>query len=252
MEDAVNPGWEEEAGRPRRAQRPVNGAEAPRHFHVCAFFDSRDEAYQVLAPLDREAQCRRERSLHFVAPAAVEEHRGRLQAVGVDVAGCEACGQLALRAWPGDGSRFDLHELLALMAQAVAHGEPIGAALRAPLRVTSQMGWTMRDGIDRLDVLEYEARLNVLLDQHDQPAICVYDLARLDGATMMDLLRTHPSTLIGGVLRENPFFTPPAEMLRELSARRAMGRRRGLPPLAAMPPATPGVAPAPTNERPTG
>ena len=37
---------------------------------------------------------------------------------------------------------------------------------------------------------------------------------------MMDLLRTHPLTLIGGVVQENPFFTPPAEMLKELRARK--------------------------------
>ena len=62
--------------------------------------------------------------------------------------------------------------------------------------------------------------LNALLAERRQLAICVYDLASLDGTLMMDLLRTHPLTMIGGVLRENPFFTPPAEMLRELSARK--------------------------------
>jgi hypothetical protein len=36
---------------------------------------------------------------------------------------------------------------------------------------------------------------------------------------MMDLLRTHPLTLVGGVVQENPFYTPPREMLEELRAR---------------------------------
>ncbi len=35
----------------------------------------------------------------------------------------------------------------------------------------------------------------------------------------MDILRTHPMAIIGGVLRENPFFVPPDELLAELRQR---------------------------------
>lgn len=35
----------------------------------------------------------------------------------------------------------------------------------------------------------------------------------------MDIMRTHPMVIIGGILQENPFFVPPAEMLRELRGR---------------------------------
>ena len=35
----------------------------------------------------------------------------------------------------------------------------------------------------------------------------------------MDILRTHPMVIIGGVLQSNPFWVPPDEFLRELSAR---------------------------------
>jgi hypothetical protein len=36
----------------------------------------------------------------------------------------------------------------------------------------------------------------------------------------MDILRTHPMVIIGGVLQENPFFVPPEEFLKELHERR--------------------------------
>ncbi len=39
----------------------------------------------------------------------------------------------------------------------------------------------------------------------------------------MDILRTHPMVVIGGVLQENPFFVPPDEFLRELRARAGNG-----------------------------
>jgi len=35
----------------------------------------------------------------------------------------------------------------------------------------------------------------------------------------MDIMRTHPMVIIGGILQENPFFVPPDEMLRELRER---------------------------------
>ena len=39
----------------------------------------------------------------------------------------------------------------------------------------------------------------------------------------MDILRTHPMVIVGGVLQVNPFFVPPDEFLRELRARRDAG-----------------------------
>jgi len=35
----------------------------------------------------------------------------------------------------------------------------------------------------------------------------------------MDILRTHPAVIIGGILQENPYFVPPEEMLREIRQR---------------------------------
>lgn len=37
----------------------------------------------------------------------------------------------------------------------------------------------------------------------------------------MDILRTHPMVVMGGALRENPFFVPPDQLLAELSQRTA-------------------------------
>jgi len=35
----------------------------------------------------------------------------------------------------------------------------------------------------------------------------------------MDILRTHPMVIIGGIVQENPFFVPPDEFLCELRER---------------------------------
>jgi hypothetical protein len=45
--------------------------------------------------------------------------------------------------------------------------------------------------------------------------ICAYDVSRFDGSFIIDILRTHPLVLIGGLLQENPFFVAPSEFLKE-------------------------------------
>jgi len=45
---------------------------------------------------------------------------------------------------------------------------------------------------------------------------------------VVDIMRTHPMIIIGGVLQENPFFVPPDEFLRELQER-ATGREAASP-----------------------
>jgi hypothetical protein len=40
----------------------------------------------------------------------------------------------------------------------------------------------------------------------------------------MDIMRTHPVVIIGGMLQENPFFIPPDQLLLEIKDRRSLGR----------------------------
>jgi hypothetical protein len=39
--------------------------------------------------------------------------------------------------------------------------------------------------------------------------------------TLVDIMRTHPMAIIGGILRQNPFFVPLQEFLGKLRDRRA-------------------------------
>jgi DNA-binding NarL/FixJ family response regulator len=52
-------------------------------------------------------------------------------------------------------------------------------------------------------------------------SICAYDLGQFRGDIIINIMRTHPMVIIGGILQENPFFVPPDEFVRELRERRA-------------------------------
>ena len=48
--------------------------------------------------------------------------------------------------------------------------------------------------------VEYEMRLNDVLPNYDDPVICTYDVNLLTAPLAVDILRTHPVAIIGGVL----------------------------------------------------
>jgi hypothetical protein len=111
------------------------------------------------------------------------------------------------------GGIFDQEAMLTLLDETLGHS-------RSPrIRLVADMGWAAerQDFCDLL--LEYEARANAVHPKHAHIVICVYDVARFGGDVLIDVLRTHPMALIGGVLQVNPFFVPAAEFLAELRSR---------------------------------
>jgi hypothetical protein len=52
--------------------------------------------------------------------------------------------------------------------------------------------------------------------RHDDAVICTYyNLTKFGGDTIIDILRTHPMVVVGGILHQNPFFVPPDVFLQE-------------------------------------
>jgi hypothetical protein len=190
------------------------------HFHVCAFFDSRDQEYDVLAPFFKEGIDQGEKNIHIINPTNMADHRKRLTNAGIDTHSCEACGQLEVQPWQGayldDDGAFNKDRMLKTLEDACKAAQDAGFSR---VRIMGNMDWVFNDVPGSRDILAYEAEVNEVLSQNRQPAVCVYDIAKLSGSMMMDLLRTHPLTLINGVVQENPFYTPASQMLTELAER---------------------------------
>ena len=88
-------------------------------------------------------------------------------------------------------------------------------------RIVCQMDWAA-DSPSHIDnLVEFESRVNEVWHRHEDAVICVYDLAKFGGDTVIDIMRTHPMIIIGGILQHNPFYMPPEEFLRERRERRA-------------------------------
>jgi hypothetical protein len=121
------------------------------------------------------------------------------------------------------GGRFDKDAMLALIQEALKTGSTLGFPLT---RMIAHAESVLEDWPSVNDWIEYESRLNDVLPRYDDPVICTYDANLLSGTIAVDILRTHPVAIIGGLLHENPFFVRPDVLLREVAG------RRGAPPTA--------------------
>src|SRR6185295_5954591 len=113
--------------------------------------------------------------------------------------------------------RFDQDRMLQVF-EKLASGSVRGGGF--PLsRIVCRMDWVVESG-SRDSVVEFEARVNDVWRRHDDAVICTYHLPKFGGDTVIDILRTHPMVIIGGILQQNPFFVPPEVFLREFRERR--------------------------------
>jgi hypothetical protein len=153
------------------------------------------------------------------------EHRDdrvrQLKGHGIDVASATSSGQLEMRRWEEaylkGGKGFDQNAMLELIQEVLKEGRRSGFGMT---RLWANMEWALEDLPGVEEIVEYETKLNHVLPLYDDVVVCTYDLNKFSAATIMDILRTHPQVIVGGVLQHNPFFVPPDQFLAELQARK--------------------------------
>jgi hypothetical protein len=214
--------WEENTMKKTTAPISLAGSQLGEVRHVCAFFNSDDEEYRVLLPFIKDGFKCGDKAVHVVNPDQRPDHLQRLAAVGIDPATAEQNGQLEVRinteAYIRDG-RFDQDRMLAAFEQMASGNAKGGFPLS---RICCRMDWAIEDRSYIDDLVEFESRVNDVWRSHDDAVICTYQLGKFGGDTVIDIMRTHPMIIIGGLLHRNPFYVPPEEFLREIRQRRTM------------------------------
>src|SRR3984957_5725338 len=189
--------------------------------HVCAFFNSDEEEYRVLLPFIKDGLKSGDKAVHVLNPEQRQDHLQRLAAAGINPAAAQQIGQLELRVNTDvslpDG-RFDQDRMLGAFEELASGNAPGGFPLS---RICCRMGWAVEDRSHVDDVIEFESRVNDVWRHHDDAVICTYHLGQFGGDAVIDIMRTHPLVIVGGILQHNPFFVPPDESLREFRQRRA-------------------------------
>jgi MEDS: MEthanogen/methylotroph, DcmR Sensory domain len=201
------------------------GSGLDRYRHVCVLYHSMDEEFRVLQPFIKDGFQKGDKAFHIIDERHRTEHLRRLRDdLGIDVAATEQIGQLEVRGWEQAHLRpgwFDQHAMLALVEEVLTDTRRRGFPFT---RWVANMGWALGGHKGVEDLVEYCTRLNEVTPRHEATIICTYDLAQFSATSVIDVLRSHPVAVIGGMVHENPFYIPPDELLRELR------QRQGSPP----------------------
>lgn len=196
-------------------------ANVPCRCHVCAFFSYGRDEDKVVLPFMKEGLQTGDKTVCILDQSLRSERLRRLAETGSDIADAEVRGQLEVRPWdnaPLQPARFDRDAMIQLIEDVAKAGGNYG---NDATRLWVNMEWALSNSMGANDVAEYESRLNCFLPNYDVATVCAYDLTKFSAAVVMDVLRTHPLVIVGGVLRENAFYVSSDEILRVLDARRA-------------------------------
>jgi hypothetical protein len=188
-------------------------AQLRNHFHACAFVNGPDEERAVIDPFFFEGLRRGEKAVYIVDPHDRDRHEARLRA------GSPSTELVDVTTWNDThlkGGSFDPDRMMASLEEMIRDHAATG---KPPMRLVGQMGWVFSSPPDIEQLVGYEASVNEVLNRAKTPTVCVYDVRKLSGSLLMDLLRAHPLTVMNGVLHENPFYTPAEQMLTELKQR---------------------------------
>jgi hypothetical protein len=207
--------------RPSPSSAPIRlaGRTLKNHRHICAFFNSREEQNEVLMPFFKEGLERGEKVFNIVDPRLHDAHICACQDAGIDAPALQETGQMEVCHWEDaylkDGY-FDGDRMVRVLEQVLqGNRERYGLT-----RAMGNMEWALEALPGVTDIVEYEAKLNYVLPKYPDPVVCVYDLNRHSGSVVMDILRTHPMVIVGGMLQENPLYVAPDDLLAELHSRK--------------------------------
>jgi hypothetical protein len=196
--------------------KPLEGV-----MHTCAFVDSRDEQYEILAPFMLEGLACNECLVTITSSQHRASHLHRLRRAGIDVEKLTGKGQLLASTFDStylqDGC-FSPKRMLGML-QALLDGAR--QAGYGSLRGFGEMDWALSGLPGTEELMEYEAELNILTARFGAPLVCVYDMKQFSGGHILfDVLCTHPKVILSGQIHENPYYVPPDRFMASLSARK--------------------------------
>ena len=179
--------------------------------HVCLFYSNDDELRERLGFLARTLDDPTQVAVLFGKQDRLDEILAYIGAdFGRDVAADAAAGRIVLV----NGAR-DPDELLSGIAAALDAAVARGVGL---IRFLGFIGWGDMDWPGDEDLMTFEAKVTEAVKSYPAVVVCTYNTEKLPGPILIFAgIETHPLTIIGTTLCENPHYVPFAEYI----ARRA-------------------------------
>jgi hypothetical protein len=181
--------------------------------HLCAFYMGQEERDEFLLPYLRAGLHAGDKCICVVDATEPAVVLGRI-GDGIDVDGCVAAHQLDLRASTDAylrSGRFSTGEMMEFWNESI--GTAMSGGTFDFARSVGEMTWALRDMPGVEELVGYESELNRFMPRYPQVILCLYDLGRFGGGILVDMLKTHPKVLLGGMVLDNPHYLSPDEFL---------------------------------------
>jgi hypothetical protein len=184
--------------------------------HICGLYETEEERDEIIFGFFRQGDIAGDLQLYAPAERTIEDFIKQYATL------CDDCEQHA-----HDEDCFQLFTIKDLyypdgVFSPISMDEGLGSFFEESqkagprnIRATAEMVWALEavPGVEHL--MAYESRLNYFIENKPWISICLYNLTKFDGATIMQVLRTHPYTISKGVITENPFYQNPDIWLKE-------------------------------------
>jgi PAS domain S-box-containing protein len=186
------------------------------HQHLCLIYDTQEEQLAAALPYLRAGLERGEKCLYVADENTAASVLEALRRAGTDFERYQRDGWLTImgkdEAYLKRG-RFDPDLMIRFWADAVREAR---TAKFAGLRtlVTAEMTWALGGSESADQLIEYESKLNHFVRDHNVVIVCQYNRARFSPEVILDVLRTHPLVIYGGLVAKNPYYVPPEEFLK--------------------------------------
>ncbi|HET6227920.1 MAG TPA: MEDS domain-containing protein [Bacteroidia bacterium] len=188
--------------------------------HICAFFDSQQEQYDVITPYIKEGLAGNEQVINILEANIHSQHREHLKGAGISVEKKLANNQLKILSADETylkGGSFAAEKMYHLLEEALIESQNDGFE---NLRACGDMVWALKNVRGTDELMEYEARLNQLVPKYFCSLICMYDINRFSGRAIADILETHPYVILNGKIHKNPHYIEPLTFLQSLLKRK--------------------------------
>lgn len=190
----------------------VPGVEIEQGDHICAFYPTQLDRNEILmgylmTGIEADNRC----------VAVLDSHD--LVEFEADLALTTAAappspGQVTLlderQTYLAEGGLFSAPRMCHFLESSVKAAMADGFGLT---RLVGELTWAADQLACVEELLHYEAQLNRCLHDYPQVTLCLYQLDLFDGEVLVNVLRTHPKVLLGGMLLNNPYYTDPEELL---------------------------------------
>jgi PAS domain S-box-containing protein len=192
------------------------------HDHLCIIYETQNEQLAAAIPFLKIGLERGEKCVYIADSNTTALMKAmREQEINVDAAVRE--GRLTItnkEIYPLRGD-FVPDRWIELIDGFVRDAKAAGFSA---LRLMGEMSWVAKTDPRPERLIEYEAKFNHFVHEHDISGICQYDARLFQPEVLLNVLRTHPTVVYGGSICENPYYVPADEFLGLHDSRREIQR----------------------------